>query len=353
MGVAISRREFLKLSGVALGGLSSLAARSLPRPWPPQKNPPPQRIVGRVTIGGIYVYDAPYARSERQGSFVAMSWWEIDEEISSPYGPVYNPRWYHLRQGGYIHSAYIQRVEDRHFNQPLSRVPEAGQLGEITVPISDSYRRLRRGWERLYRLYFGSVHWITHLMEGPDQEPWYGLTDELLHVQYCIPASHIRPIHADEITPISPEVPFEKKRIVVSIPDQTLTASEGELVVFQTRVSTGIPSKEFTPNGIPTHTPDGQFRISVKVPSKHMGDGNLTGDPEAYELLGVPWVSFFHVTGVAFHGTYWHDNFGRMMSHGCVNMRNADALWLYRWSQPVAASEDWNIKGAGTVVVVR
>lgn len=350
MGATLSRRDFLKLSSLALG---SLAARSLPRPWPPNENPPDQRLVGRVTINGIYKYESPYARSQRMGFIRRDTLVSIDEELDSPYGPKHNPRWYHLRQGGYIHSAYIQRVEDQHLNQPLTQVSEEGQLGEITVPFSDSYRKRRQGWERLYRLYYGSVHWITHLLEGPDDTPWYGLTDELLHVQYCIPASHVRPIQAAEITPISPEVPFEKKRIVVSTNDQKLTAYEDGQIVFQTSVSTGIPSQEPTSNNIPTDTPEGQFRISVKVPSKHMGDGNLTGDPEAYELLGVPWVSFFHVSGVAFHGTYWHDNFGRMMSHGCVNMRNADALWLYRWSQPVAAAEEWHTKGAGTVVVVQ
>ena len=349
MGVTLSRRDFLKLSSLALG---SLAARSLPRPWPPTENPPPQRIVGRVTISGIYIYEQPYARSNRIGIIRRDTLVGIDEELISPYGPSYNPRWYHLRRGGYIHSAYIQRVEDQRLNKPLSQIPEKGQLGELTVPFSDSYRQRRWGWERLYRLYYGSVHWITHLLEGPDDKPWYGLTDELLHVQYCIPASHVRPIEDREITPISPAAPFEKKRIKVSIDQQLLTAYEDDRLVFKTQVSTGIPTKEPSPNGIPTHTPEGQFRISVKVPSKHMGDGNLTGDPEAYELLGVPWVSFFHATGVAFHGTYWHDNFGRMMSHGCVNMRNADALWLYRWSQPIAKADEWNIKGAGTVVVV-
>ncbi|OQX62000.1 MAG: hypothetical protein B5M51_06740, partial [Anaerolinea sp. 4484_236] len=39
-------------------------------------------------------------------------------------------------------------------------------------------------------------------------------------------------------------------------------------------------------------------------------------------------------SGVAIHGTYWHNNFGYPMSHGCINMRNQDAKWLYRWTTP-------------------
>jgi lipoprotein-anchoring transpeptidase ErfK/SrfK len=61
-------------------------------------------------------------------------------------------------------------------------------------------------------------------------------------------------------------------------------------------------------------------------------------------------VSFFTKDGIAFHGTYWHDNFGRMMSHGCVNLRNADALWIYRWTTPVIAPHQWYARELGTVV---
>jgi lipoprotein-anchoring transpeptidase ErfK/SrfK len=33
------------------------------------------------------------------------------------------------------------------------------------------------------------------------------------------------------------------------------------------------------------------------------------------------------------HGTYWHSNFGRPMSRGCVNLRTPDAQWLYNWAE--------------------
>ncbi len=83
-----------------------------------------------------------------------------------------------------------------------------------------------------------------------------------------------------------------------------------------------------------------------------MGDGNLTDDLEAYELPGVPWVSFFHSFGIGFHGTYWHNNFGTWMSHGCVNMRNEDAKWLYRWTTPKIHFSEWYKMGRGTLVQV-
>ena len=67
-----------------------------------------------------------------------------------------------------------------------------------------------------------------------------------------------------------------------------------------------------------------------------MGNVQSSGTPGGYSLPGVPWTCFFvPETGVAFHGAYWHNNFGAQMSHGCVNMRPADAKWLFRWSTPV------------------
>jgi lipoprotein-anchoring transpeptidase ErfK/SrfK len=89
------------------------------------------------------------------------------------------------------------------------------------------------------------------------------------------------------------------------------------------------------------------------MPSKHMGDGKITTNLEDYELPGIPWVSFFEpITGVAFHGTYWHTNFGNSMSHGCVNLTCEDALWIYRWSNPQVKVEDWDTRGLGTMVIV-
>ena len=83
-----------------------------------------------------------------------------------------------------------------------------------------------------------------------------------------------------------------------------------------------------------------------------MGDGNLTSDLNAYELPGVPWVSFFTTTGVAFHGTYWHNDFGRPKSHGCVNMRTEEARWLYRWTLPVVSPDQIRRIARGTPILI-
>jgi hypothetical protein len=50
-----------------------------------------------------------------------------------------------------------------------------------------------------------------------------------------------------------------------------------------------------------------------------------------YYLPDVPYVMYFY-KGYGVHGTYWHNNFGTPMSHGCVNLTIDDAHWLYDWS---------------------
>jgi lipoprotein-anchoring transpeptidase ErfK/SrfK len=165
----------------------------------------------------------------------------------------------------------------------------------------------------------------------------------------------MRIIPDEEISPISPDVPAHEKHIEVSIQNQTLIAYEGNKIVFSTHISSGI-NKRPDPNGIPWDTPRGRFNIQSKMPSKHMGDGDLAADGS--DLPGVPWTCFFlSPPGNAFHGTYWHDNFGLQMSHGCVNMRTDEAKWLFRWSTPVFKTpiedhQDWEQRGMGTLVII-
>lgn len=112
-----------------------------------------------------------------------------------------------------------------------------------------------------------------------------------------------------------PSTVAEGKQIVVSLSQQQVFAYEDGVLIRQFVVSTGLP-------GTPTVT--GNFAIYVKYVSQRMsGPG--------YDLPNVPWVMYFY-RGYALHGTYWHNNFGQPMSHGCVNMRTPEAEWLYNWA---------------------
>jgi len=114
--------------------------------------------------------------------------------------------------------------------------------------------------------------------------------------------------------PIS-EPRSDERWIDVNLTTQTLTAYEGRRPIYSAVVSTGLPH---------TPTPVGQFRVWVKLRYDDMqGPG--------YYLPDVPYVMYF-TRGYGLHGTYWHHNFGTPMSHGCVNLSDADARWLFNWA---------------------
>ncbi len=351
---SISRRSFLKLSALALGGLAF-------SPIFPKYPETGYGQLGRVAIKELDLYSLPRDDSQIIGKRYRDQLVNIYEEVISPNGPAYNPLWYRV-WGGYLHSAHIQRVKVT-LNEPLRSVPDYGQLCEVTVPYTPAfeYKNTWTRWESA-PLYYETTHWVTDVVEGPDQQPWYQITSELTDTLiYYVPAIHLRPIKDEEYAPISVDIPPEKKLIEVDIHTQTMIAFEYGKEVYRARVSTGIPSSRTSPNGIPTATPKGEFHIFSKMPNKHMG--SVSGNPDAddgsgFSLPGVPWTSFFVDTGVAFHGTYWHNNFGIQMSHGCVNMKNEDAKWLFRWNTPIYElpiknRRDWERKGFGTRVIVK
>ncbi len=348
MSKNLSRRDFLKLGGLSLGTLAFT-------PFVPRESDQDYGNIARVTIPEVDVYGEPRDGAQIVGKRYRDQIVQIYYELEPPDAPpFYNKLWYRV-WGGYIHSSYLQRVKIK-YNQPLSEIQETGQLAEVTVPYSQSYTHNQYdGWRFEYRLYYETTHWITGVDQGPDGRAWYELTDELQPWSYWVPATHLRPIPDEELEPIDPDLSEGEKRIEIDLARQNLVAYEGDQSVLSTRISSGIPSSRPTNNGIPSETPKGRFNIYSKMPSKHMGDGRLMqGDLnlDAYELVGVPWTMFFHrlETGYALHGTYWHDNFGWQMSHGCVNMRNADAKWLFRWTTPTNFPVEVEKNGFGTQV---
>jgi len=111
-----------------------------------------------------------------------------------------------------------------------------------------------------------------------------------------------------------------QKTIVISISQQTLWAYKGHQVVLSSYVSTGRTGFD---------TPVGSFAVLTKLPSQTM-EGVIGG--EYYNVPDVPDVMYFTNRGHALHGTYWHNNFGTPMSHGCVNLPMDVAAWLYDWA---------------------
>jgi lipoprotein-anchoring transpeptidase ErfK/SrfK len=103
--------------------------------------------------------------------------------------------------------------------------------------------------------------------------------------------------------------------IDVNLSQQRLYAYEGDTVVASFLVSTGVRQ---------TPTVTGQYHIYTKLLSTTMSG-------EGYYLPNVPYTMYFY-KGYGIHGTYWHNNFGHPMSHGCVNMYTPDAKWMFNWA---------------------
>jgi len=143
-------------------------------------------------------------------------------------------------------------------------------------------------------------------------------------VLIAAPAASSRPASAQEMSDPGPgRWQTGEKEVVVSLGAQRLWAYEGEQMVLTTLVSTGTAE---TPE---VATPIGHWQILVKLPMETM-TGTIDGKP--YEVEDVPYVMYFTDEGHALHGTYWHNNFGAPMSHGCVNLPMDVAEWMYRWA---------------------
>jgi len=138
-----------------------------------------------------------------------------------------------------------------------------------------------------------------------------------------------------------------RKWIDISIRRQLLVAYEGHRPVFATLVSTGRGAM-----GDPEKT-HATVRGTYMIHSKHIA-GTMDGDDvtaEAFDLRDVPYIQYFY-QGYALHGAYWHDDFGKVRSHGCVNLSPADAAWLFEWTDP-QVPQGWHgaiNPNAGTLV---
>ncbi|MFH1566316.1 MAG: L,D-transpeptidase [bacterium] len=142
-----------------------------------------------------------------------------------------------------------------------------------------------------------------------------------------------------------------EKRIEIDLAKQTLYAYEGDEKIFEFLISSGKWG----------WTPTGEFTIWIKLRYTLM-----TGGSQAlgtyYYLPNVPFVMFFYnenvskSKGFSLHGTYWHDNFGHPMSHGCVTMKTEEVEQLFYWANPELPKGQWsvyaNADNPGTKIII-
>jgi hypothetical protein len=323
MSRPITRRELLKLGG------SALALAALPLP-PYDQTLRSEHRLGRVTTWRAWVHSEPDPQAPHVGQRAYDAIVNILGEVAGVGHYDHNPIWYRI-VGGYIYSSWVQPVE-YHFNRPVRQVEPPGLLAWVTVPYTDVRAQPDPSLGRRYRLYYDAIFRVVEV-QIPDQESgqvWYGLRDGLTWggVNWA-QAEHLRIIPPEELATISPGV--EDKRILVELGKQQLTCFEGQEAVFETRLSSGMPGMV---------TPLGTHHVLHKTPTTRMigGEGN-----DYYDLPGIGFVTYFTPKGVAIHGTYWHNDYGRRRSHGCVNTPTAAAQWIYRWTRPDVPYDKSNV----------
>jgi len=132
-----------------------------------------------------------------------------------------------------------------------------------------------------------------------------------------------------------------ERYIEVDLSEQKLWAWDGDELYLESLVSTGLP---WWP------TPTGEFRVWVKLRATRMegGEGRYY-----YNLPNVPFVMYFENDnvpgwrGYGLHGAYWHNDFGQVHSHGCVNLPVDVAEKLYFWVTPDLPAQSSSVFASG------
>ncbi len=187
--------------------------------------------------------------------------------------------------------------------QTTSSSSSTPYTGQTTVHVVEQGQELGL----IAKLYNVSLQDIINLnqLDNPD----------LLYVgqELTIPAAGV-------YTPAAVDAPAAPtsvgKAIVVSTSQQRIYAYENGQMVRSDLVSTGLPD---------TPTVLGDYKVYQKYTATDMsGPG--------YYLPAVPYTMYFY-EGYGIHGTYWHNSFGRPMSHGCVNLPTPEAEWFFNWAE--------------------
>ena len=328
----LSRREFLR--GAAIGAAGLFIRPELAHG---QETFPDFPRLGRVVSGTVAVRSSPDYESAEVGTLfddAVVPWYS---EVAGSFRWSVNQRWVET-EGGYVWASRLQPVLNIP-NPPVSELRETslgpGMWAEVTVPYVDV--RLENPPARSPylrgaahpRLYYSQVVWIDRI-EVRDARTEYRVNERYGYGDLLwADATAFRPLNDEELAPISADV--EQKRVIVDLTRQTLSCFEDGREMYYCRISSGA---RFDAEGNAVEewaTPPGPHPIWRKPISLHMSGGTTGG---GYDLPGIAWTTLFSGDGVAIHSTFWHNNFGEPMSHGCVNARPEDAKWVFRWTLP-------------------
>lgn len=273
-----------------------------------------------------------------------------------------NRTWYRVA-GGYIYTSTVQPMRPYRMPRVMTDLVESedqfGYWAEVIVPRT--LGRLSPAGA-IYRLdpeetgggddpiwyYYGSNHRVIASEQDAAGFTWYKLfNDKPDQPPVYVIGRHLRIVGENELTPIHPEV--QNKEMRVDLTNQRIECFEDGQLVYSTLTSSG---------GGGYTTPAGEHAVIYKQPSRYMysdPENEAFSDPDFFDLPGVPFNVFFTTLGHAIHGTYWHGDYGRPRSHGCLNVTPEAARWLWRWVAPAAPYEsmaEGSSSDPGTPIIV-
>ena len=324
----VSRRDFLKRSALTTFSWPLLTVNHPSQLLTYDTEIVASEILGRVLFDGTPTYIKPDDRSISNGTYEFNNVVSLSQPITGYSHSSRNDIWFGMDNDSYIQSQNIQLVQNS-LNDPLENISPSGQLAEITVPFSEAILEDKQNTLSHQIFYYGSTHWVYGLGKDLDGNLYYLVTEDRWGESYYVNASHMRMIDDEELLPVSPKLERESKNILVDTKNQILVAYEDNTPVMISAISSG----KFSEN-LNLSTPAGEYSINYKRPTRHMVHSDKIGINDG-ELYGVPWVSYFTDSGIAFHGTYWHNDYSQPRSHGCVNLPIHAAYWIYLWSDPV------------------
>src|SRR5688572_12923173 len=233
----LTRRDFLKLSGMGMAGLF----------MPPLNFHVAGDFLlqqGRVTSRIAWMYDQPSVRATQikichRDTLLNIANTAISDDVDS-----HNRVWYEIgtesSTEGYVYSGNIQPVKTL-LNKPTPHlnIPAEGLLTEVSVPYTDAYEKPDKTSKVAYRMYYETTHWVRSMVTSADGQNWYAVRDDKYDMLYYAPAEHIRIMTAEELAPLSAEVSNRNKRIEVQLERQLVIAYEKNIPVFMSPVSTG------------------------------------------------------------------------------------------------------------------
>ncbi len=283
-------------------------------------------VYAQIINGGAAVYSSPAdgATGAAPIQWLAPGFVFVSLSSSTPvaYG---GQNWYQLRQGGYVpaHNVLIYAPSkfhgvqlDKQPNHPFGWVVADSQLSSVPGADPGANAPTLAKYTRVTIFDQQDVAGVTWYRVGVGQ--WIS--------QYRVGVVRVSAPPAD--------VQPGDKWIEVNLYEQTLAAYEGDQMVYATLVASGLPKWPTNP---------GLFQIYAKAQQDKMEGED--GQPDYYYLQDIPWIMYFD-QDQALHTAYWHDGFGAVHSHGCVNLAPTDAMWLYYWTTPTAGPANYTYSTA-------